>query len=158
MSDNFRRVGRGGAGNFLSKKDVEDAESASEDLEAQRTAGPADANTPSTAQAPQASGPVYARAGRGGAGNYHEPAAAQRQEAAEAERVKAAVAANQGKPRAGLTGRGGAGNWTDATAQRAGDEEQKKRKDLEAKILQDVQAGLVIPPRTYHQHDRESEK
>ena len=94
--------------------------------------------------------------GRGGAGNFYEPEtiadSIEKQE--EAAKAKAALAASNAKPRAGTTGRGGAGNWTENTAQ-VGEDEQRKKDVLEAKILQDVEGTLKPPARTYHQHDRD---
>jgi hypothetical protein len=69
------------------------------------------------------------------------------------------VAASNAKPRAaGLSGRGGAGNWSEsATDPRAEQRETQKAAAIEAKVIQDVEAGLAMPPRTYHQHDRDME-
>lgn len=64
------------------------------------------------------------------------------------------------KPRTGLLGRGGMGNWSDSTAQ-AGqreEEERKRREDLEAQIVHDVDAGLAPPPAAYHHQGREPEE
>ncbi|KAK0623548.1 hypothetical protein B0T14DRAFT_183325 [Immersiella caudata] len=135
--DVYRKVGRGGAGNFYSKKDVEEAEKA----------------TPTT----DSSAPVsYARAGRGGAGNFKDQASAAaslRAEREEAERTKAAVAASAGKARVGLSGRGGVGNWSDSATPLGAvvqQEEQQKVEDLELKVLKDVEAGLSMPAPAYH--------
>ncbi|KAK4456285.1 hypothetical protein QBC34DRAFT_420016 [Podospora aff. communis PSN243] len=149
-SDVYRRVGRGGAGNWYSKKDVEEAEKAqaSADLEAQKAAV-----TPAPATD---SAPVYARAGRGGAGNFKDQASAAasiKAEREEAERTKAAVAATAGKARVGLSGRGGVGNWSDSTTPLGAvvqQEEQQKVEDLELKVLKDVEAGLAMPAPAYH--------
>ncbi len=58
------------------------------------------------------------------------------------------------KSRAGLTGRGGVGNWSDSAAQtqEALQEERRKAQDLDAKVLQEVEAGLAMPARVYNQH------
>lgn len=72
------------------------------------------------------------------------------------DRTKAAVMAALAKPRAGLSGRGGMGNWSSADDQAAKDEaEKEKQHEIESKITQDVEAGLPMPPKTYHQHDRD---
>jgi hypothetical protein len=73
----------------------------------------------------------------------------------EAERTQTAVAANP-KPKVGWTGRGGAGNWSDHPGQQE-EGERKKKEELEARILRDVEAGLSMPPKTYHSHNREQE-
>ncbi|KAK0753357.1 hypothetical protein B0T18DRAFT_396576 [Schizothecium vesticola] len=150
MSDQvFRRVGRGGAGNWYSEKDVKEAEkalAAAVDLEAQKHTDPAPGPS---------DGPAYARAGRGGAGNFKEKDAAVASieaERAEVERTRAAVAATSaGKPRTtAMTGRGGAGNYTDgsAPAPSAAEQEhqQQKVEDLEMKVLKDVDSVLAAPP------------
>ncbi|KAK4114137.1 hypothetical protein N656DRAFT_767155 [Canariomyces notabilis] len=67
-SDVFRKVGRGGAGNFYSKKDIEEAEKAT-------SAAAPPLNGPGAGAEAGASGsgstvPSYARGGRGGAGNF----------------------------------------------------------------------------------------
>lgn len=175
MSDQvYRRVGRGGAGNWYNEKDVKEAEKAlaaavvrpqslssphlslspaqhpqltpTQDLESQKHNAPAPGPS---------DGPAYARAGRGGAGNFKEKdaaAASIEAERAEVERTRAAVAATgAGKPRTtALTGRGGAGNYTDgsAPAPSAAEQEhqQQKVEDLEMKVLKDVDAVLAAPP------------
>ncbi|KAK0722934.1 hypothetical protein B0T26DRAFT_641380 [Lasiosphaeria miniovina] len=159
-SEVFRRVGRGGAGNWYSQKEVNDAEKTLRaDIEAQKKAAADAAGQPDSASATaQQSVPVYVRGGRGGAGNVAPAAAEALQERDEAEKTRAVVAATP-KPRTGLSGRGGMGNWRDSTApqQQSQPQDQKKVEDLELQVLQDVEAGLPPPPRTYHQHDREME-
>ncbi|KAF3022540.1 hypothetical protein E8E14_012499 [Neopestalotiopsis sp. 37M] len=103
MGDVYRKVGRGGAGNFYSQKDVEEhlAQTANDDVEAQKPA-PADelpsdpaveqqqhqqpptsnssATTSDNAQQQQQT--VYGvRTGRGGAGNFIDPETAAAAEA-----------------------------------------------------------------------------
>lgn len=117
-------------------------------------------------QNPIAASTQYHRAGRGGAGNFHDsthtgtaaaeettidPVAVQQQEE-QIERVKAAVAAQ--KPRAGgMGGRGGVGNWSSGSAQQEEkqreEEEQKKVQEFELKVLKDVEAGLAMPKPAY---------
>ena len=105
--------------------------------------------------------PGYARAGRGGAGNFYgaEAAAADKVDKdAEARKTAAAAAASIAKPRAGLGGRGGAGNWRDAPVNDGAAPGDKARAAaIQARVVQDVEAGLAMPPRTYHQHDRDVE-
>jgi hypothetical protein len=116
------------------------------------------------APATDSSAPVYARAGRGGAGNFKDQvsaAASIKAEREEAERTKAAVAATVGKARVGLSGRGGVGNWSDSATPLGAvvqQEEQQKVEDLELKVLKDVEAGLAMPAPAYHhpRPDRES--
>jgi hypothetical protein len=112
-----------------------------------------------------ASTTTQSHGGRGGAGNFVDPSTAdeaRRQEREETERTKAAVTRNVAKPKAGLSGRGGMGNWSgdvtalDATA--AQEEERKKREELEAKIMQDVEAVLPMPPPAYHHQGRDQDE
>ncbi|KAI1170738.1 hypothetical protein F4777DRAFT_101839 [Nemania sp. FL0916] len=78
MSEAYLRTGRGGAGNFYTQKDVEEAvtKSHSEDPEAQKVPSsaaqlPVDStSTAPSVSAQQASAGGYARSGRGGAGNF----------------------------------------------------------------------------------------
>ncbi|TDZ24248.1 hypothetical protein Cob_v003031 [Colletotrichum orbiculare MAFF 240422] len=154
MSDVFRKVGRGGAGNFFSKKDVEDAQKASpEDVEAQKDAATAATTSPTSATT-NPSG--YARAGRGGAGNFHEtaslPDAKQQEEAAG--KTQAAVNASlarSSRSGGGASGRGGAGNYGESAVPGAETTDEDVRKEaLEKKIIEDVEAGLPMPPKTYY--------
>ncbi|KAF6837337.1 hypothetical protein CPLU01_03201 [Colletotrichum plurivorum] len=159
MSDVFRKVGRGGAGNFYSKKDVEDVEKANpEDIEAQKDAAAATTSptSPNTSSA-------YARAGRGGAGNFHDtsslPNAKQQEEAAD--KTRAAVSASLARSSRGASGRGGAGNYGDAAVPGSdlGEDDVKRKEALEKKIIEDVEAGLAMPPKAYqHLSTKESKE
>ncbi|KAK5664052.1 hypothetical protein OQA88_266 [Cercophora sp. LCS_1] len=148
MSDEvYRRVGRGGAGNWYSKKDVEAAEKAQAeaDLEAQKAAVAPVVDA--------ASASAYARSGRGGAGNFKDKAeavASIQAEREEIEKAKATVAAAVKSSVPTHVGRGGAGNWTTETAAQA-DEDKQKVEDLELKVLKDVEAALEAPKATYQQ-------
>ncbi|ROV89530.1 hypothetical protein VSDG_08550 [Cytospora chrysosperma] len=174
MSDVFQRTGRGGAGNYYSQKDIEEAEKAqranvSHDPEAQKTTNsPPPPAAPAAAEAPT-SAPQYVRIGRGGAGNWTDsPTTAETQHRQHAaDHTTAAVsAAAAGRPRAGLTGRGGAGNWTGGGDNNNNnnnnaeglEEEKAEQQRIAARIRQDIDASLPAPPKTYHQHDREMEK
>lgn len=167
MSDEvYKRVGRGGAGNFYSKKDVEDVAKASmvpTDLEAQKTASSL-AHPPPTTGGPA----QYSRAGRGGAGNFYDgggdPAtvADSVEREAEARKAQALVGASLAQPKnGGLGGRGGAGNWSDSGSSSSSGLvppwERQTMDQLQAKIVKDVDAGLTPPPKTYHQSDRDVE-
>ncbi|CAK7563232.1 MAG: hypothetical protein SEPTF4163_001095 [Sporothrix epigloea] len=169
MSMDVFRVGRGGAGNWYNKKDQEEEAEKRSTETLQNSAETRDLSLP--AAAPQRQRSPYARGGRGGAGNFYDAAAvaaAQRDEAIEAARVQATTApasasasvdspavvtASSTRPRPGLSGRGGAGNWAASAAAAAEQEENQRRKQaaLEAQIEQDVEAGLPLPPKTYHQ-------
>ncbi|OHE94656.1 hypothetical protein CORC01_10057 [Colletotrichum orchidophilum] len=155
MSDVFRKVGRGGSGNFFSKKDVEDAEKAKpEDIEAQKTADVVAASSTS----PTTSG--YVRAGRGGSGNYVDPSSlpGAKQQEELASKTQAAVSASIARSARGASGRGGAGNYTGSLPDaEATDEEVKRKEALEKKIIEDVEAGLPMPPKAY-QHTTKKEE
>ncbi|KKY35909.1 hypothetical protein UCDDA912_g04047 [Diaporthe ampelina] len=158
MSDVFRRIGRGGAGNFIPEKEIQDAERAKQahDPESQKNEVTA---APPPASAVASHPPQYVRVGRGGSGNYTEPPTiAESQDRQDVvERTKAAVSASQaGRPRAGFSSRGGAGNWTD-DAPADDSEESSKRQEIADKVKQDINSSLPPPPRTYHQHDRDME-
>ncbi|CAN8097247.1 unnamed protein product [Discula destructiva] len=154
------RLGRGGAGNFVQQKDIEEAarEQQAKDLEAQKPSTP----PPAPAPAPQV--PQYIRSGRGGAGNFAEPPTLAEMQAREdvVDRTDAAVSASQaGKPRTGLSGRGGAGNWTDNSGTAQDDETNgvhAMQSQIENKVVHDIDESLPPPPRTYHQHGRETTK
>ncbi|KIH92213.1 hypothetical protein SPBR_03198 [Sporothrix brasiliensis 5110] len=169
MSMDVFRVGRGGAGNWYSKKDQEEAEK--RDVEAQANTAGTEAATSQPPVAPRPQQTPYTRGGRGGAGNFYDSAAvaaAERDEAVEAARVQATttkstvpasadspalVTPSSARPRPGLSGRGGAGNWAASAAAAADLEEEQKRKEaaIAAQIQQDVEAGLAMPPKAYHQ-------
>jgi hypothetical protein len=188
--DAYRKVGRGGAGNFYSQKDIDEAtkpSNSASDLEAQRPGppmgdetpsdpadepapGPPSTSTPAASSSSTGAGagagssaPAYTRSGRGGAGNFVDPQTA----AAAAASVFSNLSGVHPKPAtvqstgnqsftaqapSRYTGRGGAGNWgTGDEAQRVVNEEQeRKRKEaLDAKVFDDVMAGLQEPGRAH---------
>jgi hypothetical protein len=191
MADAYRKVGRGGAGNFYSPQDVEEAtKSRSDDLEAQKPApadeAPSDPAEPPSDLPPTSAGasstPIYARTGRGGAGNFVDPLTASSSNIKShsqphpatihttgnqsfAQSQSAVGPANhsstgaQRPPRAGLSGRGGAGNWASGEEQKTIDEEQerKRREAIDKGVFDDVRAGLKEPGRAHtrvHPHGR----
>ncbi|TQN66858.1 hypothetical protein CSHISOI_08562 [Colletotrichum shisoi] len=160
MSDVYRKTGRGGSGNFYSKKDVEDVEKANpEDVEAQKTNNATVASTTSSTS-PTAGG--YARAGRGGAGNFHDasslPDAKHQEEVAG--KTRAAVSASLARSSRGASGRGGAGNYGETSVPggtETAEGEAKRKEALERKIIEDVEAGLPMPPRAYQHTSKKDE-
>lgn len=208
----YRRVGRGGAGNWYSKKDVDEAEKAQQqavsliflpiilfryfldprypayrltpqtlwwkqDIEAQKDHGTSAAGPAN----PIAASTQYHRAGRGGAGNFHDPAptnaitagtdkadgavdpVAVQQQEEQIAKIKAAVAAQ--KPRTGgMGGRGGVGNWSNSNSlsaqqqERQEKEEQKRVQEVELNVLRDVDAGLAMPKPAYQRAAVEREE
>lgn len=179
MSEAYRKVGRGGAGNFYSQKDIESASSSSRpkspDLEAGKAPGPpSQADEPPSdpadppAQSSSASSaaartvfnaPTYARTGRGGAGNFVDPLSASSSSAAAAggpiihstgnQSLRQPPSASGGRQ----SGRGGAGNWTtgEDEKKRVVDEEQerKRREAIDQGVFDDVKAGLQEPGRAH---------
>jgi hypothetical protein len=149
--DVFRKIGRGGAGNFYSKPAVPD--NTNKDLEAQHP-------DPSTQPLPSSNTPLpgqYARAGRGGAGNYVDPSTAWEQQAAE-EKITAKASANAAAGKAvnrmALGGRGGAGNYSQKTEEVPNwKAETKKSSEIEQTVTEAVN-GLKMPPRAVLAGDR----
>ncbi|KAI0552956.1 hypothetical protein F4679DRAFT_533074 [Xylaria curta] len=155
MSDAYLRTGRGGAGNFYSQKDVEDAvtKDRAEDIEAQKAPLPIDDNSTAPASTPS----TYARSGRGGAGNFISSSST-----LPSTNTTSLPPTSTGTPKSPISaskysGRGGAGNWAAAEsegAKRAKEEQEQRRKEaLDAGIAQEIRASLPQqPPRTYHLH------
>ncbi|KAH6610756.1 hypothetical protein Trco_000776 [Trichoderma cornu-damae] len=147
--DALRKIGRGGAGNYVSSKQAEEA---SKDLEARQLKALASAPSTAPSQGP-------AKAGRGGAGNFidtNKYAAWSRGQLAD---ETGAAAASQLKKhpqphRAGWSGRGGAGNFNpDSTAEddrRRQEEARGKAAELDRKIREAVDGALKLPERAHH--------
>ncbi|KAK9435978.1 hypothetical protein VB005_10783 [Metarhizium brunneum] len=152
--DVFRKVGRGGAGNFYSVKDDKAAAAAAaadRDLERQ---DPVVTTVPDPATPGQ---PI--RAGRGGAGNYIDPS--QLPDADEKSRISkevtAAVTSSLKKhPSRAMGGRGGAGNWTGEEHEKPhGEEGGNAAHELERKVKEAVEKGLKIPDKVHHGREKE---
>ncbi|KAK0113188.1 hypothetical protein ONS95_014886 [Cadophora gregata] len=160
MSDIYRKVGRGGAGNYYSKKDIADATKNSSDLESQTSSHTKGPNTTSHGHAPE-----YQHTGRGGAGNWVQPAelqshglAQQSEDIHSTETTRPAEAPVQrvmgsSKPTY-RGGRGGAGNYFDdgEEARRLEEEkveEERRKREVQGKVEEDVERGLKKPERAY---------
>ncbi|GJN77292.1 hypothetical protein PLIIFM63780_000782 [Purpureocillium lilacinum] len=167
--DVFRRVGRGGAGNYVP---AADAARSSKDLEAQQQHQSENDAAPSATTSDLGAGGGVAgaarRAGRGGAGNYVEaerlPSARENEEHLAGE-VNSAVASSLERKRGaaasrGMGGRGGAGNWNlEQTASADGGEEEEggegsKVQELERKVKEAVDKGLRMPDKVHHGRDK----
>ncbi|KAK8021469.1 hypothetical protein PG990_006607 [Apiospora arundinis] len=121
----------------------------------------------------------YARSGRGGAGNFVSAADAEKHQRAEAQHTHNQAAtltrqASYGNAHAvqpynasssssssqsqqqqiRYSGRGGAGNWTSDPAHQDYEQEQQQRRKaaLDAKVFDDVSAGLAAPKKAYQLH------
>lgn len=175
--DAYRKAGRGGAGNFYSQDDIAAMAASSfnnKDVEAQKPAPDSDVPPSDPADEP-AAGPVYGHSGRGGAGNFVNPSTAPatvassssvRQGGGPTGAPAPAVVHSTGTPGAGAgagtatrpsySGRGGAGNWTSTSEENIAvaiaEQERKRKAALDAKVFDDVKAGLRPPRRVYHMH------
>ncbi|ROT35691.1 hypothetical protein SODALDRAFT_328073 [Sodiomyces alkalinus F11] len=143
MPEQYQKVGRGGAGNYMSQSQIEQARGASDnDLEAQRiTTNPATTSVSN-----------YARTGRGGSGNFHDPATLPVVEP-KSEETKTVQPTSRTYA---YSGRGGAGNWGTAAAA-PGIQSTPAPEEVEAlerQVVQDVEAGLAMPPRAHTQQTR----
>ncbi|KAI0191503.1 hypothetical protein EV127DRAFT_67072 [Xylaria flabelliformis] len=157
MSDAYLRTGRGGAGNFYSHKDVEEAvaKDKTEDIEAQKAPLPIDDNSTAPASTPGTSAPI--RSGRGGAGNFIPSTLP-------STNTTSFPPTSTGTPKSPsaaskYSGRGGAGNWTATAAESEGakrakeEQEQRRKEALDAGLAQEIRASLPQQPaRTYHLH------
>ncbi|KFH48939.1 hypothetical protein ACRE_001260 [Hapsidospora chrysogenum ATCC 11550] len=155
QDDVYRKVGRGGAGNFYSASTVHDHDCATA------------TSTSLVNPLPSA----HARVGRGGAGNFVDttttttnPTAQQQQqqqhERKVADQITAAVKPQPPRVPA-LSGRGGAGNWkTDAAALEAkrSAEERGKGEELERKVREVVEQGLRLPDKVHHALEKTNEE
>ncbi|KAI1074343.1 hypothetical protein F5B20DRAFT_441084 [Whalleya microplaca] len=164
MADVYRRSGRGGAGNFYSQKEIDEAtRPKSKDLEAQHPqptdTPPTDPSDPPQSPStlpPQTQPPSTTSTGRGGAGNFVDPAQAR---AAPSDTSALPHSAPHSlpstttttTPRAAMSGRGGSGNWaTGDTQVYDAEQERKRREALDAGILRDIRASLPRPPPKIH--------
>ncbi|KAH8595557.1 hypothetical protein B0O99DRAFT_671977 [Bisporella sp. PMI_857] len=149
----YRKVGRGGAGNFYSKKDIEQANKAPSpsDLESQplpsSTSIYKDDDTTAPLTKTKTPLPEYVHTGRGGAGNWVAPSDL-------ASKGLAQVPGKDipAKDKGYRGGRGGAGNYVDPVEEERvrKEEEEKRRRENEERVAKDVEAGLARPERTYN--------
>ncbi|KAI4211345.1 MAG: hypothetical protein LQ351_005900 [Letrouitia transgressa] len=142
-SESYRKVGRGGAGNYYSPQDVEDLQKkVAEDIESQPEAG---------AELPLAdeNRPEYIHSGRGGAGNYETPPTlAERQREIDVTPSMRESSVPQG----GFYGRGGAGNVrNEENSRHEGLERQSSGAQQLAHeaTVRDVEVGLKEPEKAH---------
>ncbi|KAI9891100.1 MAG: hypothetical protein M1814_003299 [Vezdaea aestivalis] len=152
-SEAYRKVGRGGAGNFYTKSDIAKQEARlSADVEAQ-TAPLTSSETMQSVAATPSSQNAYAHMGRGGAGNFYSPKDLPVKGEFSGQVDGTAPSVGQVEVTRGYVGRGGAGNYTSAE-RRSGEQrrsgegkrsgEQRRSAD-ERRIAQDVEQGLEKP-------------
>ncbi|TGO32830.1 hypothetical protein BHYA_0286g00110 [Botrytis hyacinthi] len=172
----YKKVGRGGAGNFYSKQDVERSNGTS-DLEAQSSSSSINQNkSPSLlSQALRSKGvagppPEYQHTGRGGAGNFTSPASLVNsgltQTLTNYDNPTINPAPPSSSPRNVRSsmqsvvykgGRGGAGNydWESDEASRETQRisEENSRKEIEKKVVGEIdgdgEQGLKKPGKAY---------
>ncbi|KAI9740743.1 MAG: hypothetical protein M1818_004708 [Claussenomyces sp. TS43310] len=152
--ESLYKVGRGGVGNFLSQKNLDEANKQSEDIEAQQ--GPDNLSEIARHISPEPS--KYSRTGRGGSGNLVSASRSSNNTVSsgfvrsiQATEAKASELANSSRAQ-GYTGRGGAGNWQqhDEEEKRLEDiNEAENRCEVDKRVKQEVEAGLSRPPRAY---------
>lgn len=160
MTESYVKAGRGGAGNFYTKQELEIASKAAtlHDIESQ--SNHQTINDLTRADITSNPPPEYLHTGRGGAGNWVQPKTLESKGFAQEESPNSTSTssslfgtkrvAGQSKPTY-RGGRGGAGNYADYEAEEKArkEAEEKVRVDVERRVERDVEAGLARPPRAY---------
>lgn len=143
-SETYRKIGRGGAGNYYSKQDIEKVTRRAEDVEAQQQ------TTTPIVSGTNAMRSEYVYSGRGGAGNFRKDS---HPGVSTDSSLRPLALREKTVPEIGYSGRGGAGNF------RAG-ETEKKRVEAEVRAkeardraheeaVRDVEMGLKPPERAH---------
>merc|ERR1711939_1046329 len=137
MSDIYKKVGRGGAGNYYSKQDIADATKNATDIESQ-----ASSHTHTQAHSTSSPAPEYQQTEDMHSTETTRPAEAP------AQRVM-----GSSKPTY-RGGRGGAGNYFDdgEEARRIEEErveEERRKREVQGRVEEDVERGLKRPERAY---------
>ena len=162
-TETYHKVGRGGAGNFYSDQDIEEATGKTrevclplfwryiqdlynwQDLEAHSADASSDITSSSRVL------PDYAHSGRGGAGNWYSPPDLQKTGNFFSDTGRSMPRPDIGG--AGYSGRGGAGNFSskDQEMRRLEEERlaEKARSKREAEIVKDVELGLKPPEKAH---------
>ncbi|MCJ1244203.1 hypothetical protein MMC30_001401 [Trapelia coarctata] len=137
----YRKVGRGGAGNFYTK--TEKAAALAGDLEAQKPSKPVEPAVSDRAPAENA------YSGRGGAGNWYSPKEIQATGPTPSEPSSVAKPIAPAKP--AFQGRGGAGNYNDDEAEKKLQEQKaaEEAKKWEQEAIEMVDMGLRPPEKAY---------
>lgn len=142
-SETYQKFGRGGAGNYYSKQDIQQIEKrAATDVEAQSNV----AHEPYVAETHQ---PEYVHSGRGGAGNYTNASnTAERRRSID----MTPTARERTVPEGGFYGRGGAGNLRDTDAksqEEAGRKSNQAQQEQYEMAVRDVEQGLRAPEKAH---------
>ncbi|KAL8840131.1 MAG: hypothetical protein Q9170_001479 [Blastenia crenularia] len=141
--DSYQKFGRGGAGNYYSKQDIQDVQQrVASDVEDQPT-------TTDDSQQTDARQPEYIHSGRGGAGNYSNTS-----DTAELKRSVDMTPSTRERtvPEGGFYGRGGAGNLRgfDVDSQEEAERRASQtQKQAYQKTVQDVEQGLRAPEKAH---------
>ncbi|KAL9585684.1 MAG: hypothetical protein Q9212_001380 [Teloschistes hypoglaucus] len=141
--ETYQKFGRGGAGNYYSKKDIQQVEKkVAEDVESQPTAA-------GELGAVDAKQPEFIHSGRGGAGNYgnaSDPTERKRS-------IDMKPTTREGTvPEGGFYGRGGAGNLRNLEASSNtdnGEPASPKQEEAYEMTVRDVEKGLRAPEQAH---------
>jgi len=150
MTEPYKKMGRGGAGNFYSKDDIATA-AAITDTESQSPTNDL-TKTPTSSLPPS----EYIHSGRGGAGNWIKPselpsAGPTQTTSPSANPILAKKIVAQANKPVYRGGRGGAGNYGDLEAEEKVRRERasEERRKVEERVERDVELGLSKPPKAY---------
>ncbi|KAL8941915.1 MAG: hypothetical protein Q9211_001610 [Gyalolechia sp. 1 TL-2023] len=142
-SETYHKFGRGGAGNYYSKQDIQEVQKqTATDVEAQLNI----AREPHAAATNQ---PEYVHSGRGGAGNYNSASdPAERKYSVD----MTPTTRERTVPEGGFYGRGGAGNLRDSEGkpqEEAGRKSSQTQQEQYEMTVQDVEQGLRPPEKAH---------
>ncbi|CUS08531.1 unnamed protein product [Tuber aestivum] len=147
MSSEYIRMGRGGAGNMISREEIQKKE---EDLEAQQSEATGSANQLAADQAAAPPPGEYKHMGRGGAGNWFQPSELAAQGATITDTVsitptpEPAIETQRPVSLRPWRGRGGAGNFApDSEEAQAAEKEELERNQRQQQLEEaDVRASV----------------
>lgn len=144
-SEMYRKVGRGGAGNYYSPQDIDEAaKRINEDVEAQEAVKSTLIDNTKATQS------NYAHQGRGGAGNYQSTSLANAPGIPNdlSTSVKQTVV-----PEGGHIGRGGAGNFVSGDVERRKSDAERRlsqaQERIHAQTVEDVGKEMKIPEKAH---------
>ena len=159
-SDTYRKVGRGGAGNYYSSQDIQQAQKQAAEVHTQKLIKASILILPKDLEAQpiisdefratNAKEPEYIHSGRGGAGNYSTAS-----DAAERKRSVDMTPDTRERtvPEGGFYGRGGAGNLRGSDKDPAMDGKDtaagEAQKQTYEETVQDVEKGLRAPEKAH---------
>lgn len=141
----YCKVGRGGAGNFYSPQDIDEAaKRINEDVEAQEAAQSTPTNSTKAIQ------PSYTHQGRGGAGNYQSTSLTNA--ATIPNDLSTSVKQTQ-VPEGGHIGRGGAGNFVSGDVERRKSNAERRLSEVQERIhaqtVEEVGKEMKMPEKAH---------